>query len=1146
MLKRSVCLVLVIIVNVILVFSQDNNLVFKHLLTENGLSNNTVKAIIKDSFGFIWIGTEDGLNLYNGYDITVFRNNINDKSTISNQEIFTIFEDAQNNLWIGTRNSLELYNRSTNTFTHYYAIDSSISLTRHAVTAINQDNEGRLWIGTIDIGIFILDSLKNYLKPASNIWPGNISQSILVNYQTIYKDYIGNIWIGSTNMGLIKYFAQKDSFIFYGNTTRNKSVEPLNYISAITGDSSGLLYIGLYGKGLYVFNIQNETYRLLDKPSEINKLPGLKYIFSIIYDQGKLLIATDGSGLNIIDLLSGTISISKAEEYLEHTLTNNALNSLYKDDQNNIWIGHYQGGVDVYLANKKKFDHNYSEPENAMRYGIDRIYSIMEDHNINLWLGLNNGKIVVINLNNKKQKVFTWPGINQSSIDPVSIVTFAIFEDRKNRIWAGAYLQGLSLIDPERGTFKIFKHDPDNPNSLNNNDIRSIIEDSEGKIWMTTNGGGINVMDPNTLKFKHFINDPNNSNSLSNEWARPILEDSEKNIWVGTYYGLCRYNRETNNFTNYFFVANDSTALSNDVIFSIFEDSGRNLWIGTAGGLNLYQKNTNSFISYTIDDGLPNNVINGILEDNSGKLWISTNKGISTFDPQKQTFKNYDNFDGLQSNSFINNSCFKGIDGRMYFGGINGYSAFYPENIKEDPFPPTVLITDIYIKNQLIEVGKEFNGRIILHKRISEIPEVSFTYNENYLKIEFAALQYTSPMNIQYQYFLEGFDKDWNSTDAIHRYASFSNLKPGKYIFHLKAANKDGIWSKNTVSLKIIINPPFWLTWWFIVLVLLVTGVSVLAIILLRYRNIRIQKIWLEQLIEEQTHELKTNHNLLLEQTTQLNETNTILEERQQQIEEQSEVLKSRAEDLISQTEYLETVNTHLEEVNKTKDKLFSIIAHDLKSPFGTIFGFAELLQRKNHSLTIEKRNKYIEALYNSSKKVYSLLENLLEWSRTQTNRIKFEPSDFSCKQIIDEIILIQQENLNIKNLKVACEINESLNVFADYEMIQVIVRNLLNNAIKFTPDNGKITFTCKLHGEDFVEISVKDTGIGIADEIKDNLFQIDKTITTSGTDGEKGTGLGLTLCKDFVEKHGGEIWVISSPGKGSVFSFTIPKSKSV
>jgi signal transduction histidine kinase len=510
---------------------------------------------------------------------------------------------------------------------------------------------------------------------------------------------------------------------------------------------------------------------------------------------------------------------------------------------------------------------------------------------------------------------------------------------------------------------------------------------------------------------------------------------------------------------------------------------------------------------------------------------------LAKFNPKTKEVIVFDHKDGLQ-NKILKSWAIKTRDGEMFFGGSDGFNSFYPERIKynQNQNKPPVIITGLKIFNKTVKINEQFNNRILLANNISETRELMLTYKENYFTFEFIALDYTTPEKNNYAYMMEGFDDGWILC-GTKREASYTNLDPGEYTFRVKASNNDGIWNEEGTSIKVVILPPWWETWW-IRLIVSFAIISVLAYIYYsRVKHFKNQKILLEKLVAKKTSELQEMNTMLVKQAKELNQTNSLLEERQEQIEEQSE-------ELLAQKEALVKMNNELHDLNATKDKFFSIIAHDIKNPFNAILGFTELLEENFKEWTDEMKLEIITLVHKSSKNLFQLLENLLQWSRSQRGIIEFNPEKIDLKDTFHNMVELMKDTAETKNIELGFTLPENgLVVHADRQMLDTIMRNLISNAVKFTNTGGKVHCIAEIN-DGFVNIKVTDNGVGIRSEIKDKLFKIDSNYTTHGTENELGTGLGLILVKEFVEKHGGKIGVESEVGRGSEFHFTLPLAK--
>jgi signal transduction histidine kinase len=731
---------------------------------------------------------------------------------------------------------------------------------------------------------------------------------------------------------------------------------------------------------------------------------------------------------------------------------------------------------------------------------------------------------------------------NPNTLSSNSVIS--ICEDQQGTLWMGTFHGGLSRM--KDGKFKTYLPDATNPYSISNRNIWYVHEDSRQNLWLATLSSGLDLFDRKSERFYHFTHDAGDSTSLCNNSLYGIYEDSRHDLYVTSNYGVSIIDLKAYDFSkaptklkfrNLLHV-NNKNSLSSSNVYCVREDNEGNLWFGTMGsGIDLLDVSTGKFTNYSTNDGLPGNSITSILVDSENYLWLATDKGLAKFDPRTKEVVVFDPKDGLQNMGF-KSWAIQTKDGEMFFGGPDGFNSFYPEKIKKNinhNIAP-VVITGLKIFNNPVEINQRFHQRILLPTAISKTSELVLTHSENFFTFEFIALDYTTPGKNQYAYKMEGFDKEWVQC-GTKREANYTNLDPGEYTFRVKAANNDGVWNENGTSLKVIILPNWWQTWWFRLILAFGVICIFLTIYYSRIRQFKNQQILLEKLVLQKTSELRQMNSMLIKQAEELNQTNTLLEVRQGQIEEQSEELSAQKESLVE-------MNNELHDLNATKDKFFSIIAHDIKNPFNAILGFTNLLEQNFSEWTDEMKLEIISLVHSSSKNLYQLLDNLLQWSRSQRGIIEFNPEKTALKELLYKVIELMNGTAEAKNieLKVILPENELI-ILADRQMLDTILRNLIGNALKFTHTEGMVQVTAEAK-DGFVLIKVADNGVGMSNEIKEKLFRIDVNYSSPGTQNEIGTGLGLILVKEFVEKHGGMIGVDSIEGKGSTFYFTLPLSK--
>ncbi len=750
---------------------------------------------------------------------------------------------------------------------------------------------------------------------------------------------------------------------------------------------------------------------------------------------GVLWVGTYGSGLSKMTRLSNLFKHFKHNLTDNNSLANNQVYAIYKDRQGLLWIGTWGGGLDCYNPASNTFIHYKHNNRSSNSISDDRISSIVEDSAGNLWIGTIDGGLNKLDITRTNFSHYRYSKNNPGTICSNRINS--LFIDKSHKLWIGSLDKGLSVMDLKSGDIKNINHNDANLVSISDNRINSLFEDKLGNFWVGTSDG-LNILYKGERSFQVYKNIQNDPTSISNNWVSCIQQTNDNRILIGTYGG------------------------------------GINEIIRTSGKLK--------FKYYLSRDNLPNNFIYSILADNNGNLWFGTNNGLINFLPGNKKMRGFDFSDGLQSNEFKPGAYFDKVHDIMYFGGINGFNSFVPESINRANVDTKILLTNFKVFNKKIEIGE----KSLLTESINETKEIRLSYKNYLFSISFSSTNFAAPEKEKYAYMLEGLDKQWNYTDAKFRTASYNNLPGGKYVFKVKPIC-DGCNDKNDVRLlTIIIDPPFYYTWWFKLLSFAAIFSLFSAGFFLRTRAIRRSNSLLENKVKQRTQEL--------------------------------------------------------EEANKTKDKFFSIIAHDLKSPFQTLLGSSDYLSAEYNSLSEDERQGAIQNIKATIKNTFMLLENLLQWSRLQTNLIRYNPEKLDLAYSLLPTINLQRTIAKNKNIDINFAVNFNINIIADVNMLTTIVRNLVSNAIKYTPQNGKIDISAKIDNK-FAVISVSDTGSGIAPEILDKLFKIDTGYSTQGTNGESGTGLGLLLCKEMVEKQGGAIYAKSKLGNGSVFTFTIPRN---
>jgi len=866
------------------------NLQFSRINRENGLSQNTVYFILPDHKGLIWIGTQDGLNLYNGYRFMVFRGSPNYPFSISNKHVISGIQDSKGILWFGTSlGGINSFDSKTGQFEHHPHQDGS-----------------------------------------KIIWAGCFAETAK-----------GELWIGTQGQGLYYYDRDSKTYTQYNHNENNLNSLSNNHVTKIAEDNDGMLWVGTH-YGLNRFDPVSKTYtHYYDTPGTGGNLSSSVVNDLIIASDGTIWIATN-LGLNHYNPKNQLFKTYKHAPRVATTISNNIVTCIHEDGLGRLWVG-TQDGLNLFTPQTGKFSRYYSDPFDPLSIPENHIISISEDKSGVVWIGTeNNGlcntPVIPKGFITLRQKPNRHNSLNDN-------IVRCIYDDPAlppNLLWVGTTTGGLNLFNRDKESFTAYRHNPNDKNSLSNNTVNAVLRDSHNVLWIGT-AEGLNRFDHANGKFytySHFERNSNGNNSQSiintlyedkqgNLWlgteteglvlynrqnhsvtafkpiegdstsissasVRAILEDSYGTLWVGTLNELNIFDRNTKKFTVLKYIPNDTTTIKSECIMSILEDSSGKIWIGTTEGFNLYNREQNTLRRFSGRHGLPNNTVYGIVEDNSGNLWLSTNLGISKFNTNTFTFRNYDVSDGIQGNEFNYGAYQKSSTGELYFGGTNGFTLFNPEDITNNPYCPPVMFTELMLFNQPVMPGVPVNGKMILTNTIDETPEIVLSYHHKIFSIEYAALSFVSATRNSYAYKLEGLEKEWNYVGGI-RTASYSTLPPNTYTFRVKASNNDGVWNEVGRSIRIVVTPPWWKTKVFYIAVLIsLTGIIYLAV-RLRLKSLRVAKENLEKEVELRIKDI--------------HEVNTILEEQQAELE-------MRQEKIVSQADWLMRVNEDLKKLS--------------------------------------------------------------------------------------------------------------------------------------------------------------------------------------------------------------------------------------
>ncbi len=1043
---------------------------FQHFGQEEGLSQGSVYCLLRDWRGFLWVGTEDGLNRFDGYGFKVFDNDPLDPESLSHGHIEALFQDSAHNLWVGTANGLNRIAADSGKIVRVSLDPKGNAPVDEHIKSLQQDQRGRLWVGTtssllrldpasgqVDTitwpdrsshyvkkmepvgkwpshfwvatseGLYDLDTDSGRLEGVPQIEQGSDSSGKTPIHGMIEQP-AGTLWL-ATQYGVVRYTYETEEMVRYRSQQGNPYALGYDQVLDVCSDSAdaSLLWFATV-RGLYLFDRRTERFTgFRHDPSDRQSLAD-DLVFSLLRDEvGALWIGTFGYGFDLVRP-EATQFNHKVIKYPQQALNkSNKIMSFLQEPDHTLWIGSLEGGL-IRVAKDGHVETHVQE------FDSPAIFALHLDQR-GLWVGTQRGIVLMDPKTRAVRQKFAAEPNNPAGLSHNWVTCFQPDPANHDLLWVGTY-EGLDSLSVSAGNFRRYLN-RDDPNSIAANWIvdLAVVPGDAGKLWIGTFRGGLNVLDLATGKFKRYLN----------------------------VYG------------------DDRRGPAGDSVLCVSPDAQNRelLWLGTNGGLSRMDLKSETFKNYRLSDGLPNKMIYGILQDGAGDVWVSTNKGLSRFNPNREQFHNYTALDGLQESEFNAGAYYKSDEGRLYFGGVNGFNTFFGTHIQDNKKPPTPVLSELYIANKAVglkDPDSPLTVPIELTSAFTLQPE------QNMFSLRFVALHYANPLLNRFKYKLDGFDGNWLETDAQTRMATYTKIPPGTYTFHMTAANKDGYWSEQEAQVRIKILPPYYRT----TLAYLVYLLIVLAIIG-AFLRIQFKKLASERAAAESERK----------------------------------------------------VSARLRYVDRLKDEFLANTSHELRTPLNGIIGLAESLVAGVTGPLNPATRDNLTMIVSSARRLNNLVNDILDFSKLKNKTLELHQDAVNIAELTDEVLaltrpLARQSNLTLLNL-----IPRDLPlVYADASRLEQILYNLVGNAIKFT-DEGTVTVSAE-HRDAFIHVSVADTGIGIPADRLDSIFESFEQVDGSSERAQGGTGLGLAITRKVVELHGGTITVASVPGKGSTFTFTL------
>lgn len=1060
--------------------ARSNELRFQHLTLEDGLSQSTVTTIVQDATGFLWFGTQNGLNRYDSQRLEVYKADTSDPKSLPDGSIHDLLAEPNGDLWIATGRGLARWRQDLGHFeTLHHLPDDASSLPSQNIRVLHRDTEGDLWVGTADAGLARwlgegrgFESFQHQDGVQGSLGDDNI--------RAMASDAEGRLWIGTLG-GLYLFERQSLRFVRLGGNLRHggRALDP--GILAIETDAQGSLWLGTLD-GLARFDpvLSQIQHFLVDGQAPASQKVGSNLVRHLQLDRrGRLWIATDG-GLFMKQDDQDTLAAFHHEPADAKSLSEDRLVSVYEDRSGLLWVGTATSGVDYWNPNTWLFPRYRRDENSPIGLSEDSIFALTTDDKGRIWVGTSSSGLDRIDRVDQRLERFQNQPDDPSSLSDNRVT--ALLFDRRKDLWVGTHGGGLNRFRPQDGSFERFPTAEINPGSQKSAGVTSLFEDRQGEIWAGTFGVGLARFDRQQGQFQYFRHDDNDVETLSQDQVSALREDLLGGLWVGTLGGgLNRLDRRTGRFRRFRHRVGDPHSLAHDSVFSLAVDFSGVLWVGTNGGglsrlEGLGQDEEDAlFRTYSMSDGLPSDVVYGILPSDRDSLWLSTSQGLSRFDLSSERFHNYDTSHGLQSNEFNLGAYFRSPEGELFFGGVQGFNSFFPGNLQAPTTTPPVVLTGYFQLGVPTSLGKSLHS----------VREVTLPHNVPVVSFEITSLDFSTPERNRYAYRLEGLTDEWIDLGRNRR-ATFTQLSPGNYRLHYKATRVDGDASLGA-SIDLTVLPPPWRAPWAYALYALILLVAAL--------------LWWR------TSQLRRRRRLALH--------------------------KAREE-----AEAARRARQAAEAASRAKGEFLANMSHEIRTPMNGVIGMASLLMETQLTL---KQRQYLETICLSAESLLDILGDILDFSKIESRQLEIEHHPFELRQVLEEALDLVAPEAARKGLDLGywIEPGSHVEVTGDATRCRQILINLLGNAVKFTQVGQilvRLATPLRADGRLEIQLEVEDSGIGIPEDAVQRLFQPFSQVDPSTTREYGGTGLGLAICRQLAELMDGSIWVESQEGQGSTF----------